>query len=73
MKRKFINFLGLVVLVAIVAINGYMKKGSSVSNLSLDNMEALACYPLEDSDGFSGSCCYPWSWTCYYGMPGWAK
>ena len=72
MKRKFINVLGLVVLVAIVAINAYMKKGSSVSNLSLDNMEALAYYTVENSDGFHGRCYYPWSWTCYHGLPGWA-
>ena len=73
MRKKF---LGIVVVVMVVIAAGYniymIKRGMNLSNMVLNNVEALADYgETTPYDCYMGHCCYDPAYDCFGSSDRW--
>jgi len=76
MKKKVSTLIVVTIFVSILFFNLKLSsKSSNLNDIRLENIEALACYPLEVDGIPMANCCEPWyNWCWYFNgvpIPGW--
>ena len=65
MKKKIYKYLSVAVIAVAMAVSFQMSKANNANDLTMENVEALACYSLEIDGTDWGECCYPYDVDCH--------
>ena len=66
MKKKLQILMGILVMIAVMVMTLTFDVNSDNKNdIKLNNVEALACFDLEENGEYLGQCCAPWFNVCY--------
>lgn len=66
MKKVLIAFVGSLIVVGVLSFNiSIGLESDHNTKTELKNIEALACYSMEQNDTYMWDCCYPYIPYCY--------